>query len=65
MTKIYTNEEVYNLLFTKEQAALICRLLEVDANKKISKKKEREDKKAAKDAIKANKTVRIKKVKTC
>ena len=62
--KIYTDSEVYDLLFTKPQAELIQGLLLAESSKKTAKKQASEAKKLAKQLAKANKPKRVKKVKT-
>jgi hypothetical protein len=62
MDKIYTEEEVYKLLFTPDQASLIQRLLLETDNKKAAKQQERDDKKAAKALAKVSKPKKIKTV---
>jgi hypothetical protein len=62
MDKIYTEEEVYKLLFTPEQASLIQRLLLETDNKKAAKQQERDDKKAAKALAKVSNPKKIKTV---
>jgi len=62
MNKIYTEEEVYNLLFTTEQAELIRRLLLEANNKKIAKQNETAIKKTAKAQAKLAKSSKTKTV---
>lgn len=60
--KVYTEDEVYSLLFNQEQANLIRQLLKVETDKKQAKKQASEDKKQAILAAKATKPKRAKKV---
>jgi len=62
MDKIYTEEEVYKLLFTPEQASLIKRLLSEADTKKVVKQQERDNKKTAKALAKVSKPKKIKTV---
>ena len=62
MNKIYTEEEVYDLLFTTEQAELIRRLLLEANNKKIAKQNESAIKKTAKVQAKLAKSSKTKTV---
>ena len=63
-TKIYSTDEVYNLLFTQPQADLIKSLLAEEANKKSAREQERQAKREAKQQSKASKKPRVKKVKS-
>jgi type I restriction-modification system DNA methylase subunit len=64
MTKIYTEEEVYKLLFATKQAELIQELLLAESSKKTAKKQASDVKKQAKASALANKPKRVKKVKS-
>lgn len=59
--KIYTDDDVYSLLFNQEQAKLIKHFVDQDISKKQAKKQANEDKKQAKLAVKAARPKRVKK----